>query len=390
MNWIMNTATTDALSCIAVTADRTEVFSWTEWTTVAPRWEALVQDWAASSFFLKTDWITTWIEVFGNRLRPSIVFFRTGGADIAACLLVRRTGWRGFVPVRQMYLNASGEDECDETFLEHNNVLCRKGREPEAVSALAAFLKRQRWDELVLDGCSPEDPIQKLLACFPAASQRRDTRPDYYVDLTAVRESGKSYESTLSHKTRYNIRQNLRAYGEKGELRVHFAANEPEAQAMLSRLAVLHKSRWESEGRPGVFASVYYTDFHRKLIARTYAQGSIDLVEISAGGETLGMLYNFVIDGRVLFYQCGFILPENKKFSPGQLSLFLVIREYLDRGLSEFGFMAGGSDYKRWLSTRGREATWIVIERAGWKNNLVRGLKSIRNGLNHVWNRRSI
>jgi CelD/BcsL family acetyltransferase involved in cellulose biosynthesis len=219
---------------------------------------------------------------------------------------------------------------------------------------------------------------QSIVGAFDGAKETHTTRANFYVDLAALRESGKAYETALSSKTRYNIRQSIKLYEQTGPLRVRFASDESEAQTLLTKLAEFHQSRWEARSMPGAFASAKFMAFHRTLIARVFSKGGVELVEISAGDTPIGFLYNFVLGSTIYFYQCGFSYSGNKRLRPGLVSLFLAIGEYLKRGFDEFDLMEGDTEYKRSLSTAARELDWITIERPTWKHKLISGLTMLK------------
>ena len=372
----INSAPTLSSRVLATSA--THVFPWSEWTQVAPRWQALVEKSNILSFFVTTDWVTAWIDTFGSQLEPEIVFFGDFTGDFAACILVRRSERRGPVSVRRVYLNTAGEDEPDETFLERNTLLCAAGREEDAAAAFVRHLSGESWDELLLNGCLATPVIQSVAGAFAGMKATHAPRTNFYVDLAALRNSGTAYETALSSKTRYNIRQSLKLYEQMGPLRIRFASDECDAQTLLTKLAELHQSRWEARDMPGAFASGKFMAFHRSLIARTFSKGAVELVEISAGQTPVGFLYNFVLGSTISFYQCGFSYSENKRLRPGLVSLFLATGEYLKRGFDEFDLMEGDTEYKRSLSTAARELDWIAIERPTWKHKLLSGLTMLK------------
>jgi hypothetical protein len=55
----------------------------------------------------------------------------------------------------------------------------------------------------------------------------------------------------------------------------------------------LHQSTWKARGEPGAFASGRRLAFHRTLICRAFPRGGIQMLRVTAGNETVGVLYNF-------------------------------------------------------------------------------------------------
>jgi len=125
---------------------------WTEWSRWSPVWSQLHEGAAEASLFLTTDWVETWLEVFGAALQSRILVFSEGDPKesrvVGICLLSIQTQWAGPIRVRRAYLNTSGELEADEVCSEDNALLCRPGAEDAVASALAAHLQTQDWASL--------------------------------------------------------------------------------------------------------------------------------------------------------------------------------------------------------------------------------------------------
>jgi CelD/BcsL family acetyltransferase involved in cellulose biosynthesis len=184
----------------------------------------------------------------------------------------------------------------------------------------------------------------------------------------------------MSPRSRENIRRKTRAYERMGEVHLHRAESAEEATAMLDELIRLHQERWTKKERRGAFASPRFRQFHQSVLARTFHRGQVDVLRVSAGKEVIGLLHNYVVDGKVYFYQSGFKFAD-KKLSPGTVTLFAAIRHYLAAGLNEFYFMSGDSAYKKSFSPRFRELDWWTVRRSTGRNVLVDLLRVARTRL---------
>jgi CelD/BcsL family acetyltransferase involved in cellulose biosynthesis len=89
---------------------------------------------------------------------------------------------------------------------------------------------------------------------------------------------------------------------------------------------------------------------------------------------TVGCLYNFVEGRRVLSYQFGLASYSNRRISPGFVTFVLCMRACVERGLTEYDFLAGDSTYKRQLSTMTRELVWASARRPALRWRLMDGL----------------
>jgi CelD/BcsL family acetyltransferase involved in cellulose biosynthesis len=346
---------------------RLEVYHAAEWPRVASTWSRLFQRSPYASFFLSPEWVESWLEVFAARLDPKILVFHGGDEAAGACLLVHRTERVGPFWVRRVYLNTAGEEEADSPCIECNNLLCLAGAERAVAAALRDHLLPSGWDELVLPGFAPGPPLKAMEEILPELDRVRSVRPCRYVDLESLRESGVAYGTALRQPTRKHVRQYTRCYEARGPLQVRVAGETREALEMLEELAALHQQAWNRRGRPGAFASPLFSAFHLALIGRGVSRGTVHLLRVTAGDDTVGLLYNFLHAGSVAFYQCGFRYADDRRLHPGMVALAQAITYYQCRGLREFDFLAGDGEYKRLLSTHQRELFWATFRRRSLK-----------------------
>lgn len=350
---------------------RMVVYPAAAWPRVAPAWPELVRASRQCSVFLTEAWVQTWIEVFAPLLDVSVAVFESADGPVGACLLVKSTSRRAMIPLRRVSLNAAGEPAADTTYIEFNDLLCRAGWEEAVAGRLAGFLIGQDWDEFTLDGFTLGPAYEALKQALAQFDLEEDRQPSYHVDLSALRRSGTAYETALHSDSRRSVRRSLRFYSEAGPLRLEPAANLDAALAILDDLAEMNRRRWEGCGRDVVFASPYFIAFHQGLIRRCFSEGSVQLLRLTAGTQTVGLLYSLVHAGKVCLYQCGYDYSVDKRLSPGTLTLCCAIQHYLDCGYEDCDFLSGDAAYKRRLSTGSRSLVWAVFRRPGLKVHIL-------------------
>lgn len=305
-------------------------------------------------------WVESWLEAFGEQLDPVILQFHDGTEVVGACLLVRRLTWRKVVPVRRWHLNCAGESALDDTAIEYNRVLSVPGREREVAVALQGWLCRSRWDELMLDA------VDDLPFSIDSTRVESKVLPSYFVNLDSLREQGATYDAVLSSNTRQQVRRSIRHYEDStGPLTVTLPANLSEAAAFLEELAELHQRSWTDRGHPGVFASHRFQRFHARLLPRLFDAGGIQVLRIASGTTTIGVLYSFLHDRRILFYQSGFAYQAGNRAKPGLVSHYLAVSHYLTTrpDVCVYDFLAGDAQYKRSLAKEQRTLQWFAVQR---------------------------
>lgn len=361
------------------------VYQTQQWPEVSKLWAELDEVSPYSSFYLSTEWTTVWLEVFGEVLQPEILVFENEERATGMCLLVPSTERRGPFRVKRIYLNTVGGDIEDRTLMEFNNLLCRAGWEEKNVGALAAYLQSLEWDEFVVEGISPGP----LLECFRVGGFSQlppvtSTMPSYYVNLEQLRQSGASYESSLSSNTREQLRRSVRRYATIGEVRVEVATELFRAEQLFDEMCGMHQSRWQKKGETGAFGPGRRLEFHRTLISQAFEKGSIQLLRVAAGEQTIGILYNFVKNGKVYFFQSGFNYSDDKHLKPGLVTHVFAVRYCLNAGFTEYDFLAGDAQYKRSLARECRQLNWVVFARPRTKLFVIERLRAMKRRLRSV------
>jgi hypothetical protein len=359
-----------------------ESHHWTRWPELASVWSALATACEHASFFLMSEAVGAWLDVFGPRLQPSILLFRDHQRTaVGAAILVRRTDRKGPFAIRRVYLNTAGEDDADSACIEFNGLLCRSGYEPAVARALRVHIDRQPWDELAAPGLVEGASLRGLRAAFADAYAVARTTRSYYVSLAEVRRSGKDFIELLAARERTRYRQNVRKYAAIGDLALDEATSTTDALEFLAQLARLHQKTWTSRGAAGSFASETFCDYHRKLIERCFPLGWIQLLRLRAGTATVGYHYSFLLGGRSYFYQCGYDYELAEKTAPGIIVHTFAIQHAAQRGLIEYDFMAGDVEYKRRFATSSREMHWVSWRAPSLKMRSFRLMRDAKHAL---------
>lgn len=354
------------------------IHPWSAWQQLAPIWSELVAASGCCSFSLSETWVETWLQVFGPQLQPSVLIFESDRRAVGACLLANAKTMHGFLRIKRLSLNASGEASADTTYSEYNDILCLPGWESAVTEALFEELSSRKWDEIALDGFSDGPAYRSLKEKFVGFECEEVQHPSYYVDLVSIRESGIDFDMSLGKTSRKHLRQNIRHYSAIGDLRLEVAQNVPEALTMLDEIARLSQMRWDSQGKRGIFSSERFYAFHRMLIEKSFSSGAVQLLRVLAGDQAVGLVYNLIQRGRVHFYQCGYHYGPDKRLSPGTVTLSRVIQYCLDEGYRDFDFLSGETSYKQSLSTGSRTLSWTVFRRPRLRLQAIDVLRRIK------------
>lgn len=346
-----------------------------EWTRLEQR--------ADCPFFLTWGWIGSWLQTT-PKLAPLLLSVREGDLTVALALFQPANLRRRFRQ-RALMLHETGNPADDIITIEYNGILCDRDYADQVSKSVFEFLKRAplrrapfgQWDE-----------IHVAMATEAVSAKARDAnlvplklacKTSWFVDLDALRRSGRPYLETLGRNTRYQIRRSMRLYEERGSINTSTASSAEEAMLYLDELKSLHQSYWIARGRPGCFASRHFEEFHRSLIRNFFPQGTVQLFRVAAGRELIGHLYNFVHRNRVYAYQSGFRYGDDERLKPGLVSHYLCVQQHLANANQIYDFMAGESRYKASLGIRGPNMMHYAFQRrsiASLGENMLRNLKN--------------
>jgi hypothetical protein len=323
-------------------------------------WCALEQQ-ARPGYFLTWGWVENWLSCLPAHEAPQLAAVIGEAGPVAACFLAKRRVLRhGFVPSRALYVNYTGLDAYDELCVEHNALLAI----PDGGASLASLigLLPDTWDELFLPACDGDAIAGLADGQLPAGMRLKVDRDvaDFQIDLERVRASKDGYVPLLGSSTRAQMRKAQRA---AGDVTFEVAADDRQAQDIYDELVALHQRSWRMRGHPGAFADPWFDRFHRRLIARRFRHGEIQLVRVKNADLTIGCLYNFVASGRVLFYQSGFGSPADRQLRPGYLCHALAIDHCAKQGLAIYDLLGGDARYKASLATDEKRIVWARVQK---------------------------
>jgi CelD/BcsL family acetyltransferase involved in cellulose biosynthesis len=311
-------------------------------------WDDLLEASASDCFFLTWEWLYPWWKHLAGDRSLRIVTLRSGGELVAiAPLASRPRRLARLAPFRS--LEFIGADRVCSDYLD---LIIKRGREPEALDALAAYLGREMLmiklanvrrtslsaglaTELGRHGWSPSE---ETIAVCP------------FTTLTG--HSWQSYLGTLGSEHRYNFRRRLRKVSKLANVQFEEARSPAQAQSMLQTLVALHNMRWRDRGGSDAFDSPDLIAFHEEVIQLALDRGWLKLYMLTLDERPAAALYGFHYHGTFYFMQAGFD-PRFRKHSVGLLTMGLAIKTAIDEGMDECDLLRGDEAYKfHWARER--------------------------------------
>jgi len=324
------------------------------------------------SFFNSWGWVSIWLTCLPKSTNLEfVVHFHDENPICCYFLGVKRTIENKIFLKKRAYLNCTGFEEFDNLTIEYNAPLIANNENLDEINLFSALKDIEEF-HLPVSTLEYKSVNNKLLS-------RIESLPSYWIDLNKIRDKDNDYISLISKNKRNQIKRSIKEYQQDGEIKIVAAVNTSEALNMLDNLAELHQKEWIQRGKPGAFANHFFCEFHRKLIQDRFELGEIQLLRIFNKEAVIGYLYNFIHNGEVLFYQCGFNYKEGNNYRPGIVSHYYSILLNCKLNHKKYNFLVGKSQYKKSLSTDFDVLNSIVFCRKNLKSRVEYKLREIKN-----------
>lgn len=327
---------------------------------------------APHSFYLSWLWIGTWLRHLPKAAQPHVLVARASGKIVGLAIICRRRAWSlGPHAGARWLLNETGDTRFDSLYIEYNDILADRSLADATIDAcLEALTHRLRHsDQLVLSGIDLdfEMAASRTASRVGLVTEVKQTDTVWWIDFAKVRQRGGHYRATLGRNTRQAVNRAMRLYAERGPIEFRIMETTSEALAAFDLLQAFHEARW---GCRGPLANPDFRQFHEELIALGVPIGAVRISRTLVGDQTIGVLYNFVHDDRVLNYQSGFLYERDGRLKPGLVSHVLSIEDSIVRGERGYDFLAGSAGHKPHLANAAHAMKWIAIGRDGPERRL--------------------
>jgi hypothetical protein len=320
------------------------------------------------SFFNSWAWVSVWLRTMPRSEDLKFITYFVDN-ELVCCYFIglKTISKLKLIKKDKAYLNCTGNMEFDTLTIEYNDVLVLPEYKSNVIKLIECSVD---VDDIVL-------PITSI-----EAHKRNEFHYEehnhlsHWVDLDLIRKENKPYLSYISKNKRNQINRSIKEYG---DVRFEVAQTTEQALSMLDSLIRLHQKEWTSRGEPGAFSNDFFCDFHHKLISENFDAGKIQLIIVYGPKESIGVLYNFIHNNEVLFYQCGFEYKEGNNYRPGMVTHYKAIEHNLSIGISKYNFLVGSSQYKKSLSTNSDSLNTIVISKKNALTTIEKKLKKVLN-----------
>jgi CelD/BcsL family acetyltransferase involved in cellulose biosynthesis/peptidoglycan/xylan/chitin deacetylase (PgdA/CDA1 family) len=316
--------------------------TWQELQELRSRWNSLLSCSSSDTVFLTWQWCEAWWKNYGSGREISVLAAWDKEELVGVAPLyvdpVRLYGksWRR--------LRFIGDGSHDSDYLD---CFVKLGCEAETMAAFAGHLgdERESWDWMELDGPRKASAcVVALLACAREKNWALKVEP---VTCSTLRlpNSWEDYLRMLEPRFRTKVRSSLALLNNSIKSDPVPCASNRDIDSWLALLFDLHTRRWADEGMPGVFRHSTKRSFYRDLSRAALDQGWLTFHRLDWGERPLALQYGLV------YRNCFHLLQEayDPSFStmrPGFALRAWLMRHWIEKGLSEYDFLAGAAPHK--------------------------------------------
>jgi CelD/BcsL family acetyltransferase involved in cellulose biosynthesis len=305
-------------------------------------WTGLLAASDADNLFLSWEWLSTWWTHLAGSRRLFLLAARSGGELIGLAPLAVAPGRRSsLAPLSSLAFLGTGSVGSD-----YLDVIAARGREAEALDALASYLDGQPLALALSNVRRPSSAAAALVERLAGRGWRcaeRATDVCPFIRLRGI--SWASYLSSLTGHHRSNFRRRLSNLERAFDVRFERADSEATRAVALDVLLDLHRRRWHERGGSTAFHSDALRAFHHAWSRVALDRGWLRLFALRLDGRPVGAIYGFRYRETFGFYQIGFD-PAYARHGVGQVMVGLAIKSAIEEGADEFDFLHGDERYK--------------------------------------------
>lgn len=342
------------------------------WLDLRSEWKRLHCAQKTPTFFLSPTWMDAWFKHYGAETEAEFVCLFVNERIEGLCLLTLSHTRRRCIPILAVGLNTTSYP-LSLPWLEHNGILCASSRQAEFARLLVDHLANKSYEILILPG------IHRVLfddvTCHLRVPITHKSREAPFINLEVLRKSNQNILESLSKNSRHQIRRSIKLYERRGPLVCEKAETADKAAEFFTEMLQLHSETWGGRGVRSAFLEDTEQLFHKEIVVRGTEMGGVQISKITAGSDTVGILYNLCQNGHISYYQSGFRYEENNKLKPGLVCHAMAAQQALEHGAREYDFLSVadiGARYKASLANDSRNLFWLEAKSISAKNFLIK------------------
>lgn len=315
------------------------------------QWNALVAGSPNATIFQTYEWFECWWSAFGQDRELFLVTVWDGDAlaGIAPLMTFRRAGLR-----RLEFVGTPNADYQDF-------ILGRRAAELLPLLAGYLFEHRDDWDMVALRNVPMESatfqalPVIMRTLGLGATDLERVACPTFEVSSRPA--------EIRQWLNRYSLRRRLKHLQRHGQLAFTRFSTIAQLDRYLPMFFEQYIERRRGTAAARVFIRPEVRKFYAALAKSTLTPGWLHFSVLECAGRPVAFHFGFEFRDRLYWYKPSFD-PALARHSPGKVLLSFLIRDSLERGLTELDFTVGAEPFKaRYTRTHRINANLRIFSR---------------------------
>jgi CelD/BcsL family acetyltransferase involved in cellulose biosynthesis len=339
---------------IADSAQVIEVNERSSFVALESEWNALV-DAIRPEPFHRHEFIRVWLDNFAPHKRWKILAARDSRGCLASVLpLVAEATSMFGMPVRKLG-SAANVHSCRFDLISRN---------PE--DAGRAFFEHlaasDSWDVLQLTDVPEGGGAWEILRAAERAGHPVGTWESMRSPFIPLPDSLASLETRLSPKFRGNLRRRRRHLEERGKLTFERVCGGRALERALEEAFWLESQGWKGNAGTAVAQRASRRGFYSELAKVAAQRGQLACYFLRLDGKPIAFHYALELRNRYFLLKPAY--DEGlQEFGLGHLLVHEVIRDCLQRGVTEFDFLGPNMPWKEEWTEKKRIHTWLFVFR---------------------------
>ena len=345
---------------------------------LAPFWDALVDQTATRSPFLRWDWVSLWwAECRERDARLAIGLLRDeeGVPHAIAPLMLSSEKDRA----RRHLTALSFISGFGDAHGERLDLIVPAGQEENLTPRLCRIFKllRQECDVVRLNHLPEDSPnTPHILAALEESFMHTGVLNRYACHFIRLPATSADYGARHTGAWRSKLRRRQKAFASQHAGIASLAGERVSFESALNALGALHARHWPAD--VSTFITPASWRFHQRLAAQWLPEGRALLPVLEADGQIIAAMYGFVERDEFFQFQMGWD-PAFARLSPGKLVMRWCIDCSIQRGLRVHDMLPSDYEYKRqWCE----DLRWLLDLEASnpssWRAAVFHTLRAVR------------
>ena len=320
----------DAKPNDTISVNREVIQTLEEFRTVQKTWDKFAND-PLNSF----SWNMSWWNAFQSEGDLHLIKFERAGQTIGlAPFYVDQ--WFG---LNRFRLLATGD-----TCTDYVDLVCDPTHYECCVKSLAEYIRSKKFSVVELE-CTKDERLTISLKQHLDGNYNCDYRHVEPAWRLQLKDTWDEFKKQTKQSLRRKINKALRKIN-SDEFEIS-SSTEMSIEDAFETFSDLHTRRFESMGKPGVFADPKFKEFLKSAVVDFDRDGKCEIVFASHQGKTIASQLYFISENGFQLYQSGYD-PDAMKLEPGHLLFTWMAKKAIDRGDSYLDFLRGNEPYKEY------------------------------------------